>query len=96
MGEDKVYKKLLDIEEMLKSLMRKEIRELKILGKEDKRIKKILRTTGFIFNDPIDWKIMIAEVCPNKKRIVGEREAVFKCKITKDYCDYDVCPKNKI
>lgn len=96
MDEDKVYKKLLDIEKMLKSLIRKEVKELNVLSREDKRIKKLLKTTLLIFNDPIDWKIMIAEVCPDREKIVREKEAVFKCKITKDYCDYDTCPKNKI
>lgn len=99
MAKDKVYKKLLEIEKLLKSLMRKEVRELKLLGGEDKKLKKILKTagpTGLIFNDPIEWKVMIAEICPDRKEVIGEKEAVFKCKITKDYCDYDTCPKNKI
>lgn len=96
MDEGKVYKKLLEIEKMLKKLVRKETKELKMLSKEDKKIRKILRTTGFIFNDPMEWKFRIAELCPERKKIVREKEAVFKCKITKDYCDYDNCPKNKI
>lgn len=96
MDEDKIYKKLLDIEDILKELTKKESRELRMLSKEDKKIKKILKVTGFIFNNPVEWKFRVAELCPERKKIVSEKEAVFKCKLTKDYCDYDNCPKNKI
>ncbi len=96
MDEDKLYNKLLEIEDMLKILIKKEIKELEILGKEDKKLRKIMKTTGFIFNDPVEWKIRISEVCPERKKIIDEKEAVFKCRKTGDYCDYDVCPKNKV
>ncbi len=95
MDEDMIYNKLLELEKMMKSLIRKEVKELNMLSMEDKKIGKMIKGNNYIFNDPVEWKIMVSEICSERQQIVNEKEAVFKCRITKEYCDYNKCPKNK-
>ena len=48
------------------------------------------------FDNIIDWKKFIWDNCPNKEQRITKKDIEFNCKILKDACEFEKCPRNWI
>jgi hypothetical protein len=92
---------LKDVMKELKIIKKLVLRDLQIDiedVKVDKRKltvnKRSLEDAKKIFDDFREWADSVWEECPNKKKISAKSEFLYRCKILKKECKFEVCPLN--
>jgi len=90
-----LYEKLTYVERLLKSLLKKEVKELSLLGLEKKDVERLIgEKSKKIFEDVLEWKLMIWDNCPFKKSKQEGIELTYTCQKINKPCNFSICPKN--
>ena len=101
---EQIYKKLVEVEDVLKKVAAEEElieQEVKLEGKKEREELELLkRLQGKdikrMHNNIIVWKNKIWDACSDKKSIPSKRTIDFLCKKTGKTCRFVDCYRNKV
>lgn len=101
---EQLYKKLIEVEKVLKLLSSQEknleLGEHKLQEAEREELELLRRLQGKDikrrFDNPLQWKQGIWNTCPDKKTIQTRKTIDFECSKTGKSCRFVDCYRNKV